>query len=166
LTGAALPLGAVVISAEVAGRLEHEMLYTGLTYCGHPLCCAAGVAALDAYENEGLIERSRRLGAGLLQSLETLQQRHAVIGDVRGGHGLFAVVELVKDRDSREPLAPWPQGAPELKALVDDEMAAGVSFATRGNLILLAPPLVIEERELADAVALLDRLLGRHFPPC
>jgi len=87
-----------------------------------------------------------------------------VIGDVRGGHGLFAVVELVKDRDSREPLAPWPQGTPELKALVDDAMAAGVSFATRGNLILLAPPLVIEERELADAVALLDRLLGRHFP--
>jgi taurine--2-oxoglutarate transaminase len=164
LTGAALPLGAIVISAEVAGRLEHEMLYTGLTYCGHPLCCAAGLAALDAYENEGLIERSRRLGAGLRQSLETLQQRHSVIGDVRGGHGLFAVVELVKDRDSREPLAPWPQGTRELKALVDDAMAAGVSFATRGNLILLAPPLVIGERELADAVAMLDRLLGRHFP--
>jgi taurine--2-oxoglutarate transaminase len=164
LTGAALPLGAIVISADVAGRLEHEMLYTGLTYCGHPLCCAAGVAALEAYENEGLIERSRRLGAGLRQSLETLQQWHPVIGDVRGGHGLFAVVELVRDRDSREPLAPWPQGTPELKALVDDAMAEGVSFATRGNLILLAPPLVIEERELADAVALLDRLLGRHFP--
>jgi taurine--2-oxoglutarate transaminase len=165
LTGAALPLGAIVISADVAGRLEHEMLYTGLTYCGHPLCCAAGVAALGAYESEGLIERSRRLGAGLRQSLETLQQRHPVIGDVRGGHGLFAVVELVRDRDSREPLAPWPQGTPELKALVDDAMAEGVSFATRGNLILLAPPLVIEERELADAVTLLDRLLGRHFPP-
>jgi taurine---2-oxoglutarate transaminase len=164
LTGAALPLGAIVISAEVAARLEDEMLYTGLTYCGHPLCCAAGVAALDAYENEGLIERSRRLGAGLRQSLEMLQQRHPVIGDVRGGHGLFAVVELVKDRDSREPLAPWPQGTPELKALVDDAMDAGVSFATRGNLILLAPPLVIEEGELADALALLDQLLGRHFP--
>jgi taurine--2-oxoglutarate transaminase len=164
LTGAALPLGAVVISAEVAGRLENEMLYTGLTYCGHPLCCAAGVAALDAYESESLIERSRRLGAGLRQSLDKLQQQHPVIGDVRGGHGLFAVVELVKDRGTREPLAPWPQGTPELKALVDGAMAAGVSFATRGNLILLAPPLVIEERQLADAVALLDRLLGRHFP--
>ena len=60
---------------------------------------------------------------------------------------------------------PGRRGTPELKALVDDAMAAGVSFATRGNLILLAPPLVIEERELADALALLDRLLGRHFPP-
>jgi taurine--2-oxoglutarate transaminase len=164
LTGAALPLGAVVLSAEIAGRLEHEMLYTGLTYCGHPLSCAAGVAALDAYSAEGLIGRSRRLGADLKKELESLQTRHAAIGDVRGGHGLFAVVELVRDRVTREPLAPWPQGTAALQALVADAMAEGVSFATRGNLILLAPPLVIEESELAGAVALLDRLLARHFP--
>jgi taurine--2-oxoglutarate transaminase len=164
LTGAALPLGAVVLSREIAARLEHEMLYTGLTYCGHPLSCAAGVAALDAYAEEGLVERSRRLGAMLLQSLKRLMDRHAVIGDVRGGHGLFAVLELVADRGTREPLAPWPEAAPGLAALVKDAMQQGVSFATRGNLILLAPPLVIEERELEDAVALLDRLIGRHFP--
>ncbi len=164
LTGAVLPLGAVVLSTGIAARIEHEMLYTGLTYCGHPLSCAAGVAALEAYAEEGLIERSRRLGAALLQDLEALQRRHEVIGDVRGGHGLFAVLELVTDRATREPLAPWPQGHPALKALVDDAMAAGVSFATRGNLLLIAPPLVIEEQELADALALLDRLLARHFP--
>jgi taurine--2-oxoglutarate transaminase len=164
LTGAALPLGAVVLSANIAARLEHEMLYTGLTYCGHPLSCAAGVAALDAYQAEGLVERSRRLGATLLQSLQRLMDRHAVIGDVRGGHGLFAVLELVADRNTRAPLAPWPEAAPGLVALVQDAMQQGVSFATRGNLILLAPPLVIEERELDDAVALLDRLIGRHFP--
>jgi taurine--2-oxoglutarate transaminase len=164
LTGASLPLGAVVLSREIAGRVENEMLYTGLTYCGHPLSCAAGVAALDAYADEGLIERSRRLGASLKTELEALRARHPVIGDVRGGHGLFAVVELVKDRGTREPLAPWPQGTPALEALVKTAMAEGVSFATRGNLILLAPPLVIEEGELADALALLDRLLGRFFP--
>jgi taurine--2-oxoglutarate transaminase len=164
LTGAALPLGAVVLSANIAARLEHEMLYTGLTYCGHPLSCAAGVAALDAYQAEGLVERSRRLGATLLQSLQRLMDRHAVIGDVRGGHGLFAVLELVADRNTRAPLAPWPDAATGLVALVKDAMQQGVSFATRGNLILLAPPLVIEERELDDAVALLDRLIGRHFP--
>jgi taurine--2-oxoglutarate transaminase len=87
-----------------------------------------------------------------------------VIGDVRGGHGLFAVVELVSERAGRTPLAPWPQTPPALKALVDAAMAEGVSFGTRGNLILLAPPLVIDEQELADAIALLDRLLGRFFP--
>ena len=163
LTGAALPLGAIVVSREVAARVENEMLYTGLTYCGHPLCCAAGVAAVEAYDADGLIERSRMLGAELRRAVEDLATRHPVIGDVRGGHGLFVVIELVRDRGTREPLAPWPQGAPGLSALVRDALAEGVSFATRGNLILLAPPLVIEEREMADAVSLLDRLLGRHF---
>lgn len=164
LTGAALPLGAVVLSRDVAAQIEHEMLYTGLTYCGHPLACAAGLAALAAYEEGDLIERSRSLGAALLAQLRQLQQRHRVIGDVRGGHGLFAVIELVADRETRAPLAPWPQTPPALKALVEEAMAQGVSFATRGNLILLAPPLVIGEGELADAVALLDRLLARFFP--
>ena len=163
LTGAALPLGAIVVSRAIAARIEGEMLYTGLTYCGHPLCCAAGAAALDAYEADGLIERSRRLGAELRRAVDALAARHPVIGDVRGGHGLFVVIELVRDRGSREPLAPWPQGAPGLAALVRDALAEGVSFATRGNLLLLAPPLVIGERELADAGSLLDRLLGRHF---
>ncbi len=164
LTGAALPLGAVVLSARVAARIEHQMLYTGLTYCGHPLSCAAGLAALDAYQHEHLIERSRALGGRLLDELRLLQSRHRVIGDVRGGHGLFAVVELVSDRASREPLARWPQVPAALSALVAAAMAEGVSFATRGNLILIAPPLVIAEGDLADALALLDRLLSRFFP--
>jgi taurine--2-oxoglutarate transaminase len=161
LTGAHAPLGAVVLSHEISARLEHEMLYTGLTYCGHPLSCAAGVAALEAYEHEQLIERSRRLGGLMLQSLRALQAKHAVIGDVRGGDGLFAVVELVRDRASKAPLSEWPDAHPALKRLVQDALAEDVSFAIRGNLILLAPPLVIEERDLQDALTLLDRLLGR-----
>lgn len=160
LTGAHLPLGAVVVSAQLSAVLEQQMLYTGLTYCGHPLSCAAGVAALQAYEDERLIERSRTLGAQMLASLRNMQSRHPVIGDVRGGHGLFAVLELVSDRASRTPLAPWPQTPPAMKALLAEAMELGVSFAARGNLILLAPPLVIEEQELQDALALLDRLIG------
>ena len=160
LTGAHLPLGAVVVSAGIAALLEHEMLYTGLTYCGHPLSCAAGVAALQAYEDEKLIERSRVLGRRMFASLRRMQSHHPAIGDVRGGHGLFAVIELVSDRTSRMPLAPWPQMAPPLKALLHDALEQGVSFAARGNLIILAPPLVIAEDELTDALNLLDRLIG------
>jgi taurine--2-oxoglutarate transaminase len=160
LTGAHLPLGAVVLSQPVAERLEHETLYTGLTYCGHPLACAAGLAALQAYEDEGLIERSRILGAAMVTRLRAMQARLPVIGDVRGGHGLFAVLELVKDAATREPLAPWPRTHRSLQRLVDVGRERGVSFATRGNLIILAPPLVIGERELADALDLLERLLG------
>jgi taurine--2-oxoglutarate transaminase len=130
----------VVVSQELATRLEHEMLYTGLTYCGHPLACATGLAALEAYRDEGLIERSRTLGKHLLTELHAMQERLPVIGDVRGGHGLFAVVELVKDRGTREPVAPWPQTHRSLKQLVE-------------------PPLVIQEKDLTDALALMERLI-------
>jgi taurine---2-oxoglutarate transaminase len=161
LTGAHLPLGAVVLSAGIARVLESQMLYTGLTYCGHPLSCAAGVAAVESYLEEDLIERSRTLGAALLRQLNHLQHRHELIGEVRGGHGLFAVIELVRDRSTREPLAPWPQLHPALRKLLREALRHGVSFAARGNLLLLAPPLIIGERELTEALDLLDRLLGK-----
>ena len=160
LTGAHLPLGAVVINENVARHLETQMLFTGLTYSGHPLACAAGLAAVRAYEDEQLIERSRRLGGEMLLELKRLQQKHRLIGDVRGGHGLFAIVELVSDPISRVPLAPWPETPLQLTALVQKARSLGVSFAVRGNLIILAPPLVIEEGELSDALGLLDRLLS------
>jgi taurine--2-oxoglutarate transaminase len=159
LTGSHMPLGAVVLSRDVAARLEREMLPTGLTYCGHPLACAAGVAAMEAYEDEGLIERSRALGGRMLAALRATQDRVPAIGDVRGGHGLFAVVELVRDRATREPLSPWPHVHPSLRTFVERGRQAGVSFAVQGNLIILAPPLVIEEADLVDALALMERLL-------
>jgi taurine---2-oxoglutarate transaminase len=160
LTGAHVPLGAVVVAPEVARILETQTLMTGLTYSGHPLACAAAIAAIESYASDELIERSRSLGALMFARLRELQSRHTLIGDIRGGDGLFAVIELVRDRLSREPLAPWPEMHAGLKKLLQQGLAAGVSFAARGNLILLAPPLVITERELADALDLLDRLLG------
>jgi taurine---2-oxoglutarate transaminase len=160
LTGAHIPLGAVVLARHVAARLEHSMLNTGLTYCGHPLACAAGVAAIAAYRDENLIERSRILGRRMVERLRTMQERHAVIGDVRAAKGLFAVVELVKNRESREPLAPWPAVHPSMARFVATARARGVSFAVRGNLIILAPPLVIEEDEIERAFDIMDGLLG------
>jgi taurine--2-oxoglutarate transaminase len=139
------------------------MLHTGLTYAGHPLACAAGVAAVEAYAEERLIERSRTLGASMFTALQAMQRRHPVIGDVRGGRGLFVVLELVRDRTTREQHEPWPQGPAPLPALVREALDEGVSFATRGNLILLAPPLIVGEGDVADALAVLDRLLAKHF---
>jgi len=161
LTGAHAPLGAVVASAQVARVLEQQVLMTGLTYSGHPLCCAAGVAALESYAAEDLIGRSRTLGAMMFARLRELAARQPLIGEVRGGEGLFAVLELVRDRASREALAPWPEMHPALQHLLREALEAGVSFAARGNLVLLAPPLVIAERDLADALDLLERLLGK-----
>ena len=164
LTGAAIPLGAVVLSAEIARLIEREMFYSGLTYCGHPLSCAAGVAAIDAYRSENLIGRSRTLGARMFAQLQALAGRHAVIGDVRGGRGLFAVAELVSDRATKTPIAPWPAQSDAMKALLAAARDEGVSFGSRGNLLIFAPPLVIGEADLDSALALLDRLLARFFP--
>jgi len=158
LTGAHLPLGAVIVSKEIAQRLENQMLATGLTYCGHPLCCAAGLAAIEAYEEEALIERSRRLGEHMHSALRALQARHECVGEVRG-HGMFGVIELVADRQTRAPLADWPQLAPALQALLRQALDRGVSFAARGNLLLLAPPLVIAQDDLDHGLAVLDELL-------
>jgi taurine--2-oxoglutarate transaminase len=160
LTGAHIPLGAVVLAHHVAAKLEHTMLNTGLTYCGHPLACAAGVAALAAYQDENLIERSRVLGHSMVRRLRAMQERHVVIGDVRAAKGLFAIVELVKDRESRVPLAPWPAAHPSMGKFVSRARERGVSFAVRGNLIILAPPLVIGENDLRQALDIMDALLG------
>ena len=140
------------------------MFYGGLTYCGHPLSCAAGIAAIEAYRDEKLIERSRRLGAQMFAELKKLAARHAVIGDVRGGKGLFAVIELVADRATKAPVAPWPAQSDAMKMLLATARDEGVSFGSRGNLLILAPPLVIAEEELATALGVLDRLLTRFFP--
>ena len=164
LTAASVPLGAVVMSDAVYSAIEREMFYGGLTYCGHPLSCAAGVAAIEAYREEKLIERSRRLGAQMFAELQRLAARHPVIGDVRGGKGLFAVVELVSDRATKTPIAPWPGQSDAMKALLAAARDEGVSFGSRGNLLILAPPLVIAESELANALGVLDRLLTRFFP--
>ncbi len=161
LTGAHAPLGAVVVAPHLARVLEGVTLMTGLTYSGHPLSCAAGVAALKAYAAQGLVERSRTLGRHMYERLLALQKHQRLIGEVRGGDGLFAVVELVRDRTTREPLAPWPQMHPHLQDLLREALRADVSLAARGNLILLAPPLVIAPEDLERALALLDRLLSR-----
>jgi taurine--2-oxoglutarate transaminase len=115
---------------------------------------------MQAYADEGLIERSRALGAHLHARLRELQARHECIGEVRG-HGLYAVVELVADRATRAPLAPWPQLPAPLRRLLEEALARGVSFAARGILLLLAPPLVIAQDDLDHALALLDELLAR-----
>jgi taurine---2-oxoglutarate transaminase len=152
LTGAHVPLGAVVINRRIADYFETHLLESGLTYSGHPIACAAGAAAVDAYEEEHLIQRARDLGDWMLAELRAMQNRLPIIGNVRG-QGLFAIVELAK--------LSWPQTLPELKKLVSDGRKRGISFAVRGNLIVLSPPLVIEQNDLAFGLKVMEELLGK-----
>lgn len=158
LTAAHLPLGAVVLNERAATFFDDHPLTTGLTYAGHPLCCAAGVAAVETYEREGLVQRSRELGEWMHGCLAEIAARHPSVGDVRG-MGLFGALELVTDRQTRQPLAPWPKIAPALKRLFNEAKARGVLFGERGNLIILAPPLIIDQNDLDMGLRLLDELL-------
>src|SRR5690606_35937162 len=101
------PLAAVVVSEPIAGFFDDRFLAGGLTYGSHPLGCAAGVATLQVYEEEGLIDRSAHLGQYLGRRLEELKARHPSVGDVRY-IGLFSAIELVKDRATKEPLPSAP----------------------------------------------------------
>ncbi len=164
ITSGYVPLGAVAVSDRVASFFESNVLLTGATYSGHPLACAAGVATLAAYHEEGLIERARVLGERLIARLAEIGERHPAVGDVRG-KGLFACIELVRDRATREPLVPWtPRGAqekhPAISATLRAMLERGVYAYAKWNMIMLAPPLVITEAELEGGLDAIDAALA------
>ncbi len=151
LTSGYVPLAAVIVSEPIAQYFEDKMLYCGLTYSGHPLACAAGVATLQVYRDEGLIENARLLGKLLGEQLEELKARHLSVGDVRY-IGLFAAIELVKDRETKEMLPTAPLAKPCRER--------GLSTFFPANLIFVAPPLSITETEMRDGLGIIDEVLG------
>jgi taurine--2-oxoglutarate transaminase len=161
LTNSMAPLGAVVVSEPIAAYLEEHTLWAGLTYSGHPLCCAAGVAAIKVYREEGLIENSKVMGRLLLEELKTLKARHPSVGDVRG-IGLFCAIELVKERPTKTPLTPPRQGPYEAGGMDPIKKAlseGGVHTFIRPNLIAIAPPLCITEQQLREGLQVVDKAL-------
>jgi taurine---2-oxoglutarate transaminase len=164
ITSGYVPLGAVAASDRIASFFESNALLTGMTYSGHPLACAAGVATLATYQEEGLIERSRVLGERLLSRLSALKDRHPAVGEVRG-RGLFACIELVRNGGTREPFVPWtPRGGRETHPAVAGTLRAmmdrGVYAYTRWNMIMLAPPFVVTEGELDEGIDVIDTALA------
>lgn len=161
ITSGALPLGAVLVSQRIADYLEDRVFYGGLTGNSHPMCCAAALATLNVYREEGLLENAQRLEPVVRRALTDLQKRHPCVGEYRG-LGLFWVIELVKDRNTREPLAPW-----RAKGSDTDVMARikahlrehGLYTEVKWNWIFVAPPLSITAEQLAEGLALIDQAL-------
>lgn len=154
-----VPLGATVVTDEIAAYFDDHVLHTGLTYSAHPLACAAGVATIEVYRSENLVDRSREMGKTLRRGLVDLAEKHPVIGDIRGA-GLHQVIELVKNRDTREPLSDWnaPFSAP-MKTAAGALKANGLSTLVRWNMIFNTPPLTITEEQIAEGLAILDGVL-------
>jgi taurine--2-oxoglutarate transaminase len=162
ITSAYVPLGAVVVSGAIADYFEGRALPMGLTYSGHPVSMAAGVAAIEIYREEKLVENARSMGVVLKEGLEALKDKHPSVGDVRS-IGLFAVIELVKDRETKEPLAPWNAKADELGVMAQVPGALrerGMYTFSKWSLIFVVPPLSINEAELSDGLRILDEVLS------
>lgn len=166
LTSGYLPLGAVIVSDKIAEWLETHMLWGGLTYSGHPLSCAAAVANLSVYEEEHLFENVEQQGAYLASRLEAMKRKYACVGDVRY-KGLFSVLELVRDKATKEPLAPFNGTSPEMAKLAAHLKSKHIYAFLRFNWAFVCPPLVINQEELKygldayeEGLALVDEMLG------
>jgi taurine--2-oxoglutarate transaminase len=162
LTGAYQPLGATIVTPAVADHFEDELFCHGHTYAGHPVACAAGLAAVNAYEEQGLIQHARAVGDYLGDRLVELAERHPSVGDVRGV-GLFRGIELTKDAGGREPFAVRADKLAPGTTVVDEVAAAageqGVYVANLINTLIIAPPLVLTEADVDEAVEALDHAL-------
>ena len=161
ITAGYVPLGAVIVSKAIADYFADRPMPMGLTYSGHPVCTAAGVATIEVYKEEKLVENARAMGVTLKEGLEELKAKHPSVGDVRC-IGLFSVIELVKDRETKEPLAPWNAKPHEMGVMAQVPGALrerGMYTFSKWNWIFVVPPLNINETELRDGLRILDDVL-------
>ena len=158
LTSSYVPLGAVGMRPQVAAYFDDKVFYGGLTYNSHPLGCAAALGAIQAYEEDDMVGNSRRMGEVLANHHRRLQERHPCVGAVRS-IGLFGAIELVRDRKTLEPMAPFNGTSPEMKAIAQALLDAGMHTFVRWNTIMTNPPLCITEAELDEGFEILDGAL-------
>lgn len=164
LTSGYVPLGAVAVSKSIAEHFEGQTLWCGLTYSAHPLACAAGIANIEVYRAENLVENAREMGQVLRKGLLDLATQHPCLGEVRGT-GLLQVIELVKNRDSREPMSGWNRPLSEpMQKVAASLREQGMNTFVRWNWVFCAPPLTITEEQIQEGLAILDKALDEADP--
>jgi taurine--2-oxoglutarate transaminase len=155
-----VPLGGVIISERIAATFDDRVYPGGLTYSGHPLACAAAVASIGAMKDEGIVENAARIGRDVLgPGLRELAERHPSVGEVRG-LGVFWALDLVVDRDTREPLAPYGGSSPAMNALVAACKQQGLLPFTNFNRLHVVPPCTISDAEAKEGLSMLDQALA------
>ena len=154
-----VPLGGVIVSEKIAKIFDEKKMFCGLTYSAHPIGCAAAIATIDAYKEEKIPENVQKQGKVLADILDEFEKKHPSVGQVR--HiGLFSAVELVKNKETHEPLVPFnhdPEGV--MAKIIGMLKVEGFSTYSHENMILVCPPLIITETELRDAMKILDKVL-------
>ncbi|WP_280273524.1 aspartate aminotransferase family protein [Nocardia wallacei] len=155
-----VPLGGVALSPRIAATFDDRVYPGGLTYSGHPLATAAAVATITAMAEEGIVDNAARIGERVLgPGLRDLAERHPSIGEVRG-LGVFWAVELVRDRGTREPLAPYGGTSPAMAEVVAACRAAGLLLFVNFNRLHVVPPCTISEAEAKEGLSILDGALA------
>ena len=152
-------LGGVVVSKEIAAYFDDNLLSCGLTYSGHPLACAAGVACVNYYEEADILENVNKVGKVLGEKLEEFKEKYKCVGDVRY-IGLFSAIEFVKDKKSKEPMVPYGKDPDGIMGKIIG-MLKERKFMTYSheNMVLIAPPLIITEEQLVEELAKVDEVL-------
>lgn len=155
-----VPMGGVAMDDEIYSSFAERAYPGGLTYSGHPLAAAAAVATITAMREESMVENALRLGAEVIAPrVEEIKDKHPSVGDVRGV-GMFWAVELVKDKQTREPLAPYGQTAPVMNEMIAAAKRRGLLPFMNMNRFHICPPLSITAEELSFGLDVLDEVLN------
>ena len=158
ITSGYLPLGALIVSDKIASQFDDKVLFLGLTYSAHPVCCAAGLEVIKIYEDDGLIENTVAMGKYIDERMEELEMKHPSIGDWRNT-GLLGCIELVKNKTTKEPMAPYNAKPDEMTVM--NKVAArikdlGMYTFVRWNYIFVAPPLCINKEQIDEGLAMIS----------
>ena len=162
LTAGYLPLGAVIVSDEIAKSYDEQALPLGLTYSAHPVCCAAALATIEVYEEENLCERAAETGRYIEKKVEDLRGRHPSIGDFRNT-GLLGCIELVKNRETKEPVTPWNAKPADMEAttrMAGKIRELGMFTFVRWNWIFVAPPLNITQGQVDEGLEIISSAIA------
>ncbi len=162
LTSGYLPLGGLMVTDELAERFADKALPLGLTYSAHPVCCAAALATIAIYEEDNLVERAAEMGGYIETQVELLKEKHPSIGDFRNT-GLLGCIELVKNRETKEPVTPWNAKPDQMEAT--SRMAAkirelGMFTFVRWNWIFIAPPLNVTKEEVDQGLDIISQAIA------
>lgn len=162
ITAGYLPLGALIVSDTIAAHFNENVLWLGLTYSAHPVACAAGVEVLKIYEDEHLIENAAAMGVYIEARIEEMKEQHPCIGDFRNT-GLLGCIELVKNRTTKVPMAPF-NAKPEEMAIMNKVAGKlkqlGMYAFVRWNYVFIAPPLSITKEQVEEGLAMIDEALS------
>ena len=158
LTSGYAPLGAVAMKPEIADAYRERTYEGGLTYNGHPISLAAAIATIRVMQEDKLVEKAAATGEAMADMLAELKERHPSVGEVRS-IGLFGILELVRDRKTKEPMAPFNGGSPEMTAFRKYMLDHGVFLYTHWHTALIIPPLPITTEQLMEGFSVLDQAL-------